>query len=144
MVLVGAERPLSSFSSSRVAAKLIMLQIVASLIKDMTTGDTVGMVVVMVAGQHLLEVVLPSFAMSLSSSSSSLSLSSSLLCCRGRICGGDHLGITPGENEDDESSSLFAIEARGVGLFLVHYFLGITGHELCLVLPLIAVPDDHG
>ncbi len=71
-------------------------------------------------------------------------MSSLLLCCCGRICGSNHHGITPGETKDDKSSSSFAIEARGVGLFLIHDFLGIVGHKLCLVLLLIAVTDNHG
>jgi hypothetical protein len=117
---------------------------IASSIKDVMTGVAVGMVVVVAAGQHLLEVFLPSLATSSSLSSSSLSLMSSLLCCCGRIHGGNHHGITPGENEDDKLSSSFAIEVCGVGLFLAYDLLGIPGHKLCLVLPLIAVPDNHG
>jgi hypothetical protein len=41
-----------------VVAELIALHIITSLIKDVRTGDAVGMVVVVAAGQDLLEVVL--------------------------------------------------------------------------------------
>jgi hypothetical protein len=125
-------------------AESIALRIIASSIEDVAAGDAVGMVVVMAAGRRLLKVVLPSFVSLSSLLSSLLSLLSSLSCHRGRIRGGEHHGITPGEDKDDESSSSFAIKARGVGLFLVHDFLGIAGHKQCLVLPLIAVPDDDG
>jgi hypothetical protein len=69
----------------------------------------------MAAGRRLLEVILLFLALLSSSLSSLLSSLSLLSCCRGRICGGEHHGITPGEGEDDKSSSLFVIEARGVG-----------------------------
>ncbi len=98
----------------------------------------------MVVGHCLFEVILLSLALLLSLLSSLLSSLSLLSCCCGRICGGKHHDITPGEDKDDKSSSLFVIKARGVGSFLVHNFLRIAGHEQCLVLPLIAVPDNDG